>query len=336
MGLQEIAAELYALTPAEFTAARNRSAKDARQAGDKELAARVAALPKPSTAAWAVNQLVRGRGAAVAQLLTVGGELREAQQSMSGADLRELNRRQHQLLVAVRREAETLAAEQGRPLTETIAQRVQATLHAAMADPDAADAVRTGLLVADLESTGLAPVELEGAVAVPDAAPVVDPTARAQSGRSQAGGAEAGRAGAGPAKAGPATTERQKAADERAERERREQAERERREAAAAAVESKAAELAAARDAAEGALTEVTARRDAIEAEIAELEARLAELKVEARQAVRLETKARSTRDSTTRRAASAAQEAATLRARVRVSPGSAAPGAGAASRRRR
>ena len=48
---------LYGLTLAEFTPARDALVKEHR--GDKELAARLKALKKPSLAAWVVNLLVR-------------------------------------------------------------------------------------------------------------------------------------------------------------------------------------------------------------------------------------------------------------------------------------
>lgn len=165
MELRDAAHELYGLAPADFTAARNARAKEARAAKDRSLAARLAALPRPSAAAWAVNLLVRRDPGLVDQLLSMGAALREAQASLSGADLRDLNRQQHQLLVEVRRRAEAAARDAGHPLSPTIAQNVHATLHAAMADPDAADAVRSGLLVADLQSTGFGPVDVDGAVA---------------------------------------------------------------------------------------------------------------------------------------------------------------------------
>ena len=57
--LDEIAEELYGVPPEEFVAARTAARDRARAAGDKELAAAVAALPKPTTAAWVANLLVR-------------------------------------------------------------------------------------------------------------------------------------------------------------------------------------------------------------------------------------------------------------------------------------
>src|SRR5690606_9142966 len=57
--LAEVARELYAGPPAEFVAARNARAAEVRRAGDRALATRVKALPKPSAPAWAVGLLAR-------------------------------------------------------------------------------------------------------------------------------------------------------------------------------------------------------------------------------------------------------------------------------------
>jgi hypothetical protein len=54
--LLEIADELYALTLAEFTPARDAKAKELK---GTDLAKEVKALKKPSLAGWVVNLLVR-------------------------------------------------------------------------------------------------------------------------------------------------------------------------------------------------------------------------------------------------------------------------------------
>jgi hypothetical protein len=59
--LRRVAADLYALDPSEFTAARDARAAETRQAGDRELAAAVKGLRRPSAAAAALNLLARER-----------------------------------------------------------------------------------------------------------------------------------------------------------------------------------------------------------------------------------------------------------------------------------
>jgi hypothetical protein len=185
VSLAEVARELYALAPGEFTAARNARAKQARAGGDRELAGQVQALRKPTAAAWAVDALVRHHPDAVADLLALGAQLRDAQEARAGDRLRELNRRQHELMAVARRHAEALAAEAGQALTGQVAVQLEGTLRAAMTDLDAADAVRTGLLTSDLQSTGFGPVEVGDALAVPGA-PALMPASDAGAGSGRA------------------------------------------------------------------------------------------------------------------------------------------------------
>ncbi len=170
--LADVAVELYALPPAEFTAARNARAKQVRAAGDRELAGQVGALRKPTLAAWAVDLLVRQRPDQVEDLLALGARLLEAQAARAGDALRDLNRQQHAAMAALRAEARRLAADAGQRLGDAVDVPLESTLRAAMTDPAAAAAVRSGLLVADLVSTGFGPVEVGDAVAVPDAPPL--------------------------------------------------------------------------------------------------------------------------------------------------------------------
>src|SRR3712207_9525044 len=51
--------ELYGLPPDDFMPARTTYEQQARADGDRELAAEIKALGKPSTAAWVCNVLVR-------------------------------------------------------------------------------------------------------------------------------------------------------------------------------------------------------------------------------------------------------------------------------------
>ena len=163
-----VADELYGLTLPEFTPTRDARAKELK-ASDAQLAARVKGLRKPSMAAWVVNLLVRQESEQVAQVLQVGAALREAQASLAGEELRALTRQRRQLTAAVTTRARALAAENGQKVTPAVSDQVEATLTAAMVDEDCAAAVRSGLLVAALASTGVEAVELGAAVAVPDA-----------------------------------------------------------------------------------------------------------------------------------------------------------------------
>lgn len=172
--LTEVAADLYGVPPAEFTAARTAAVRAARAAGDKDLAAAVGSLRKPSAAAGAVNLLVRSRPEDLGRLLDLGVRLREAQAALAGADLRALHAEQQRAVPEVVDAALGLGAGGG----AAVRGQVEATLRAAMGDPGAAAAVATGLLVRDLFSSGFEPVDVDGAVAVPDAPPLAGVPAR--------------------------------------------------------------------------------------------------------------------------------------------------------------
>jgi len=166
--LLSIAEELYALTPSEFTGSRNEWAKQSK-AEDPELAKRILALRKPSVAAWVVNMMMRHQGDQMTQVLELGASLRQAQENLDGEALRELTRQRRQLTTAVTRQGRDLAQELGQRLTETVADQVQGTLHAAMVDEDAAAAVRSGLLVSALTATGVGAADVVDSVAIPAA-----------------------------------------------------------------------------------------------------------------------------------------------------------------------
>lgn len=166
--LLALADELYALPAASFTPARDSRVKELRTQ-DRELAARVKALRKPSTAAWVVNLLVRRDAEQVDQVLQVGAALREAQRSLDGDELRALTRQRRQVTAAVTTQARSLAADEGVRVTESVAEQVEATLTAAMVDEGAAEAVRSGLLVAALSANGVEAADVAAALAVPEA-----------------------------------------------------------------------------------------------------------------------------------------------------------------------
>ncbi|PRY17274.1 hypothetical protein [Kineococcus rhizosphaerae] len=237
MDLADVLDDLYGSPPVEFTATRDACARRARAEGDRDLAARIGGLRKPPVPAWAVNLLVRRAREEVEQLLQLGAAMREATASLAGSELREMSVQQGRVLDAVRVQAGRLTREAGVKLSLDAGEKVVATLRAAMSDPAAADAVRSGLLVRPLESTGFGgasgAVDLDGATATDAGVP---------------------RAGAGPVRRQPVPRDELKARrEEKAAR----QAERERVEA-----ERRERELAELREAVEAARTELDDARD--------------------------------------------------------------------------
>src|SRR6201994_219112 len=71
--------DLYGLPLDRFIPERAALVRALRGGGEREQAAEVAALRKPSVAAWAVNQLIRTQRREVDSLFAAGDALREAQ-----------------------------------------------------------------------------------------------------------------------------------------------------------------------------------------------------------------------------------------------------------------
>ena len=149
-----IADELYGLAPEDFTGARNERVKQARADKDRPLAERIAALRKPTMAAWATNALVRAHREEVELLLELGRELRDVMADIEGDELRELTRQRYQLVSALVQQARSLAQARGRRITDEVAQAVRTTLEATLSDQDSADAVAGGRLTDALQVSG--------------------------------------------------------------------------------------------------------------------------------------------------------------------------------------
>ena len=208
--LVEIADELYGLVPGEFIASRDAAAKAARADGDRDLADQVKALRKPSVGAWLADKLVRDQPAELDELLDLGQAMREARDALDGDRLRSMSRQRHPIVRALIDRAAALAEQDGQRAPDPARRELETTLDATLADDQAADALRTGRLVRGLTSTGLEPVDVTDAIAVPEA---TAPTRRAK--------ARTGRAPDKPPKksAGRAATKqqaKQQAARERA------------------------------------------------------------------------------------------------------------------------
>jgi hypothetical protein len=75
--------DLYTLDPSEFTAARDRLAAELKKAGERDGAAEVKALRRPTVTAWALNQLARRHGDEVRLLLAASAEVARAQVEVS-------------------------------------------------------------------------------------------------------------------------------------------------------------------------------------------------------------------------------------------------------------
>jgi hypothetical protein len=182
--------DLYGLALDRFIPERASLVRALRSDGEREQAAVVAAVRKPSVAAWAVNQLIRTQRAEVQELFAVGDALREAQAGVlagrAGArDLREAAARERDAVAALVATAQGLLTSGGHELSAATVERVAETLHAAALDDEARTQVSEGRLVRELRHVGLG-AGLGGAVAAP-----AKPPARQAPGRRPASGRKA-------------------------------------------------------------------------------------------------------------------------------------------------
>lgn len=143
------ATHLYGLDLEEFIGARDALAKELRAGGDRDGAAAVKKLPKPTRAAWAVNRLVRDRPDEIAALVEAGAALAGAQeQLLDGADADVLR----SAAVAARALVDALAAEA--PVDGAARDKVRATLHAATVDAEVRAEVAAGRVVKERSAAG--------------------------------------------------------------------------------------------------------------------------------------------------------------------------------------
>ena len=143
--------KLYGLPQAEFTAARNARAKKLKK-DDPELAAAIAALPKPSVAAAALNELVREDPSEARALIQSGKRLRQAQEAAvagkRGADLQQAIEEHRSALDRVQRDLRR------RKLSGATLDKAVKTLRVASVDPELQPLLERGTLHEDLTSAG--------------------------------------------------------------------------------------------------------------------------------------------------------------------------------------
>lgn len=146
--------DLYGVDPEEFVSARAALAKRLRADGDREGAAAIKKLAKPTRAAWAVNRLVRDRPEEIRALVDAGEALAGAQeQLLEGADASVLRGAAE----AARRLVDALADEA--PVEGAARDKVRGTLHAATVDEDVRRDVAAGRVVRERSASGFGGLE---------------------------------------------------------------------------------------------------------------------------------------------------------------------------------
>jgi hypothetical protein len=155
---EDLLAALYAATPNEFVAARDRVAAELKQAGRTEEAARVKALKRPTASVWAVNQLARQESDGVAELLALAERVHtHERQVLRGGDASgylDDARLVRQRAAQLARRAEALLSASGLSTNAAVGRRIVQTLQAAaLGDDEARAALAAGTLSADLTPT---------------------------------------------------------------------------------------------------------------------------------------------------------------------------------------
>lgn len=156
--------ELYSCPRSEFTARRKVLSTGARSAGDRELAAQIAALRKPTLSADTMNRLVHAAPEAMAELLDLGTALRSAEKALDAAALRELSSTRRSLVKDLAQLAFDIT-EQAAPSGST-RDEVVATLNAALADEEVAERLMSGALVTQASWDGFGSSSLPQLAAV--------------------------------------------------------------------------------------------------------------------------------------------------------------------------
>jgi hypothetical protein len=217
--------DLYGLPLDEFIPARTALEKQLRKEGERERAAAVKKLPKPSVAAWAVNQASRCRPKERRALMDASAALREVQERLltreaTAADLERATTAQREAIGGLLEAASGLLTSEGKSMGEATLTRVRETFAAVATDPELAELVEAGVLDRERQATGLgfalgagpaAPARSKGSrggkssgKAAPNGSGKARGGGLAKAGSAKAGSAKAGSAKAGSAKAGSA------------------------------------------------------------------------------------------------------------------------------------
>lgn len=160
-GLDERADALYALPLDRFTAERDALAKTLKADGDKDAAAEVKRLAKPTQAAWAVNAAIREDPKAAQALVEAARTLADAQQELlGGGDAAALR------AAATRAREAVDALLDAAPARGAAVDKVRATLHAATVDPEVLEEVAAGRVLRERAASGFG-----GLDALPDPPP---------------------------------------------------------------------------------------------------------------------------------------------------------------------
>lgn len=177
--------ELYGVEPGEFVASRKRLAAALRDVGDRDAAKQLQHARRPTTAAWALNQLRRRRPDLLDDFVDRTDRLRTAQFGAGPADAdatRAAIRDQRAVMQAV---LDEVMAALGDRANESFRGQVLGTLQAATADETVAVELRTGRLTHEVDAAGGFPGGESALAAVPARARSTKPAAKNASPKRQ-------------------------------------------------------------------------------------------------------------------------------------------------------
>lgn len=163
--VRSAATQLYAGAPAEFIASRTALVKQAKAEGKKEMAKEIAALRKPSVAAWVLNQVVHRHHQVISTLADVGTRLRHATASLDAAGIADMRQERDAVLRDLVSAAEEIGAESGHPISAAVLAEVRDTGIASLADEAAQQVLESGTLTRALSYSGFGEVDLSQAAA---------------------------------------------------------------------------------------------------------------------------------------------------------------------------
>lgn len=137
------AADLYGLPREEFTAAREQMVRMLRKEGRRDDASRVSRMRKPTTDAWALNQVARRHPQLVEGLIDAHRQLRAAD---GGDALRAASEERRHVVDEILDAAAEILTESGHSKTGAVQDRIIRTLLAAASDEATEGALSAGTL----------------------------------------------------------------------------------------------------------------------------------------------------------------------------------------------
>jgi hypothetical protein len=147
-------APLYRDPPEDFVRQRDALAKQLREDGDRDVAARVKKLRRPSQSAWLINRVGVDEPERARDLVEAADNLATAQQRMleeggDASELRSAARAERERVEEMVSAARRVAAEHPKPINEAMIERVAQTLQAAGSNPDLRDQLLRGRVETD-------------------------------------------------------------------------------------------------------------------------------------------------------------------------------------------